>query len=91
MNIIEKLQKYYSSIKQTMAHNISSLMITPIRKYILNIFKIQKYRDDDCIVDVRDPISKEIIPYKKFINMYVIKAEPHRAILEPDYFIKMIE
>ena len=23
--------------------------------------------------------------------MYVIKAEPHRAILEPDYFIKMIE
>jgi hypothetical protein len=40
---------------------------------------------------VRDPISKEIIAYKKFINMYVIKAEPHRAILEPDYFIKMIE
>lgn len=24
-------------------------------------------------------------------NRYVIKAEPHRAILEPDYFIKMIE
>jgi hypothetical protein len=23
--------------------------------------------------------------------MYVIKVEPHRAILEPDYFIKMIE
>ena len=24
-------------------------------------------------------------------NIYVIKVEPHRAILEPDYFIKMIE
>ena len=24
-------------------------------------------------------------------NRYVIKVEPHRAILEPDYFIKMIE
>jgi hypothetical protein len=23
--------------------------------------------------------------------MYAIKSEPHRAILEPDYFIKMIE
>ena len=23
--------------------------------------------------------------------MYVIQVEPHRAILEPDYFIKMIE
>ena len=42
-------------------------------------------------MDVRDVITKEIIPYKKFINMYVIKVEPYRAILEPDYFIKMIE
>ena len=25
------------------------------------------------------------------MNRYVIKVEPHRAILEPDYFIKMIE
>ena len=24
-------------------------------------------------------------------NRYVVKVEPHRAILEPDYFIKMIE
>ena len=32
-----------------------------------------------------------MIPYKKFINRYVVYVEPHRAILEPDYFIKMIE
>jgi len=48
-------------------------------------------QDEDCIVDVRDAITKEIVPYQKFINRYVIKVEPHRAILEPDYFIKMIE
>jgi hypothetical protein len=36
-------------------------------------------------------VSKEIISYNKMKNRYVIKAEPHRAILEPDYFIKMIE
>ena len=45
----------------------------------------------DCIVDVRDAITKEILPYKKFKNTYVVHVEPHRAILEGDYFIKMIE
>ena len=47
--------------------------------------------DEDCIVDARDVISKEILSDKKMKNVYVIKVEPHRAILEPDYFIKMIE
>lgn len=47
--------------------------------------------EEDCIVDARDVISKEIISYSKMKNRYVIKVEPHRAILEPDYFIKMIE
>ena len=46
---------------------------------------------EDCIVDVRDVITKEIIPYEKFINKYVVKVEPNRAILEVDYFIKQIE
>ena len=40
--------------------------------------------DEDCIVDVRDVVTKEILPYSKFINRYVIKAEPHRAVLEVD-------
>ena len=47
--------------------------------------------DDDCIVDVRDVITGEIVPYNKFMNRYVVRAEPNRAILEVDYFIKMIE
>jgi hypothetical protein len=48
-------------------------------------------RDEDCIVDVRDVVTKDVVSYNKFIGRYVIKVEPHRAILEPDYFIKMIE
>jgi hypothetical protein len=47
--------------------------------------------DEDCNVDARDVISKEILSDKKTKNINVIKVEPHRAILEPDYFIKMIE
>ena len=47
--------------------------------------------DEDCIVDARDVITKEILKDKKMKNVYVIHVEPHRAILEPDYFIKMIE
>lgn len=42
-------------------------------------------------MDVRDAITKEKIPHKIANNMYVVKVEPHRAILEGDYFIKMIE
>lgn len=36
-------------------------------------------------------ITGEQLPYKKFMDMYVVKVQPHRAILEGDYFIKMIE
>lgn len=46
---------------------------------------------ESCIVDVRDLISGEALPYKKFIDMYVVKVHPHRAILESDYFVKQIE
>ena len=42
-------------------------------------------------MDVRDVITGEIVPYNKFMNRYVVRAEPNRAILEVDYFIKMIE
>ena len=49
------------------------------------------YRDEDCIVDVRDVVTKELISYNKFIGKYVVKVEPNRAILEPEYFIKQIE
>lgn len=47
--------------------------------------------EDSCIVDVRDVITGEKLPYSKFIDMYVVKVHPHRAILEPDYFVKLIE
>lgn len=43
------------------------------------------------MVDVRDLVTGEKIPYHKSINKYVVRVESHRAILEPDYFLKMIE
>lgn len=47
--------------------------------------------EDECVVDVRDVIKQDLIPWRKFINKYVFKVEPHRAILEPDYFIQLID
>lgn len=47
--------------------------------------------EDDCIVDVRDVVTSERLAYQKFMDLYVVKVHPHRAILEPEYFIKMIE
>ena len=46
---------------------------------------------DDCIVDVRDVITGEKVAQNKYMDMYVVKVHPHKAILEPEYFIKKIE
>lgn len=46
---------------------------------------------ESCIVDVRDLVTGEPLPYKKFMDMYVVKVHPHKAILESDYFVKQIE
>lgn len=43
------------------------------------------------IVDVRDVITGEKLPERKTQDMYVIQVHPHRAILEPEYFIKKYE
>ena len=40
---------------------------------------------------MRDLVTGESIPNAKFMNMYVHKVQPARAILEGDYFIRAIE
>ena len=40
---------------------------------------------------MRDIITGEKIPQSKYMDMYVVKVHPHRAILEPEYFIKKYE
>ena len=40
---------------------------------------------------MRDIITGEKISQRKYMDMYVIKVHPHRAILEPEYFIKKYE
>lgn len=47
--------------------------------------------DEKCIVDTRDIVTKEVLPYKKQHGRYVVKVDPLKVILEPDYFIRMIE
>ena len=46
---------------------------------------------DRNIVDVRDVITDEKLSERKTQDMYVIQVHPHRAILEPEYFIKKYE
>jgi hypothetical protein len=43
------------------------------------------------IVDVRDLITGEQIPFKRAINKYIVIVDPEKAILENDYFVKRIE
>lgn len=46
---------------------------------------------DACAVDVRDIITGEKVSQRKYMDMYVVKVQPHKAILEPEYFIKKYE
>jgi hypothetical protein len=42
------------------------------------------------IVDVRDMVTGEALPFKKCINKYIFRVDPYRAIVENDYFYKSI-
>jgi hypothetical protein len=46
---------------------------------------------DDCRISVRDIITDAEIPYREVINKFIALVEPHRAVSEPDYFMKLIE
>lgn len=43
------------------------------------------------MVDAKDAVSGKSLPYGKLIDRFAVKVEPHRAILEGDYFIRLIE
>lgn len=45
----------------------------------------------ECRLTVRDVVSGEALPFHSFINIYAAQVEPHRALLEGDYFLKLIE
>ena len=38
-------------------------------------------RDDNCIIDARNIVTGDKIPYHKTINKYIVKVDPLRAIL----------
>lgn len=46
--------------------------------------------DSGRIVDVRDVVTGESIPFKKAINKFIYRVDPYRAIVEADYFFKSI-
>lgn len=46
--------------------------------------------DQSKIVDVRDVITGEPIPFKKSINKYIFRVDPYRAVVEQDYFYKSL-
>ena len=49
------------------------------------------FREEECIVEVKDCKNGKTLSYKKTIGKYVCKVEAIKAVLETDYFIKLIE
>ena len=40
---------------------------------------------------MRDICTKELVDARRYKDKYVVKVSPFRAILEPDYYLQMIE
>ncbi|OMJ90965.1 hypothetical protein SteCoe_6530 [Stentor coeruleus] len=62
-----------------------------------NDYQIQHIFFDDNIdienpkiVDVRDVVTGEPIPFKRSINKYIFRVDSYRAIVEQDYFYKSV-
>jgi len=47
--------------------------------------------DENCWMEVWNVITGEKIPFWNFINIYAAVVEPHWALMESDYFLKLIE
>ena len=54
-------------------------------------FDDSAYEGEACQVDVVDAVSGSKLEYKNVIGKYVVKVEPQRAIMEADYFVKLID
>lgn len=57
----------------------------------LQIFFDDNIQEEENIVDIRDLVTNQKIPYKRAINKYMVKVEPLSAIRDPDYFMKCIK
>ena len=68
------------------------LYIDPADYNTHHIYFDSKSLADDDRLEVRDIISGDEITYgENYINIYAAQVEPHRALLESDYFMKLIE
>lgn len=56
-----------------------------------HIYFDSKLENNDNWLDIWDLITNEPIPFSQFINIYAAQVEPQRALMESDYFLKLIE
>lgn len=47
--------------------------------------------DSSRIVDVRDVVTGEVLPFKRTANKYIFRVDPYKAIIETDYFLKALD
>jgi hypothetical protein len=54
-------------------------------------FDAKWIEQEQCRITVKDIITGSEISFKDSINKFIAVVETHRAVLEPDYFMKLIE
>eukprot|EP00697_Spironema_sp_BW2_P004450 gnl/Spiro4/16054_TR8629_c0_g1_i1.p1 gnl/Spiro4/16054_TR8629_c0_g1~~gnl/Spiro4/16054_TR8629_c0_g1_i1.p1 ORF type:complete len:382 (+),score=46.81 gnl/Spiro4/16054_TR8629_c0_g1_i1:37-1146(+) len=67
------------------------LLVDPADPENHQIFIDDNIVPDKNIVDARHAVTGQPLPYEYAINRFLVKCDTYRAILEEDYFIKLIE
>mmetsp|Transcript_27129 Transcript_27129/g.48682 ORF Transcript_27129/g.48682 Transcript_27129/m.48682 type:complete len:499 (-) Transcript_27129:35-1531(-) len=57
-----------------------------------HIFFDDNVREDASnIIDVRDVVTGDSLPFKRIANKYIFRVDPYKAIIETDYFLKALD
>jgi hypothetical protein len=92
VELMELFKKYTSAAIREDRDEKRVLYVDPADYNTLHIFFDAKCGlGSDCRISVRDIITNKEIPFRNAINKYIALVEPHRAVTEPDYFMKLIE
>lgn len=83
--------EYWSSNNYTSSSG-KPLYVDPSDYSTLQVFFESKLGEEESqIVDVRDVVKGEEIPYKKSINKFLWRVDPYKAVAETNYFYHALQ
>ena len=74
------------------AHAGKLLLVDPSDETVHPVFFDDNVGEDDaCIVDVRNAVTGDPIPFSETKNVFVVRANIAEAVRDPQYFVKQLQ